>query len=187
MADVSVRPARPSDVAEIARLQLATWRAAYASILPAGVLDQLSPRDMAVHWSSAVSSPPSPRHRVIVAQEQSWTVGFAALGPAEDPDVDPSTTGEVTTLIVEPRWGRRGHGSRLLAATVDLFRAAGYTTAITWVLDRDTVSEAFYRSAGWERDGAGRSLDIGGRLVDEVRLHTQLEDGPDPAGQPSAG
>ena len=28
----------------------------------------------------------------------------------------------VTDLLVEPRWGRRGHGSRLLAACVDLWR-----------------------------------------------------------------
>ena len=34
----------------------------------------------------------------------------------------------VTDLLVEPRWGRRGHGSRLLAASVDLWRADGFST-----------------------------------------------------------
>ena len=32
----------------------------------------------------------------------------------------------VTDLLVEPRWGRRGHGSRLLAASVDLWRTDGF-------------------------------------------------------------
>ena len=34
MADVSVRPARPQDAERIARVQLETWRAAYAEVLP---------------------------------------------------------------------------------------------------------------------------------------------------------
>ena len=42
MADVSVRPARTGDVAEIARIQIDTWRIAYADLLPAAVRDGLS-------------------------------------------------------------------------------------------------------------------------------------------------
>ena len=39
MADVSVRPARPEDAERIARVQLATWREAYAALLPPQALD----------------------------------------------------------------------------------------------------------------------------------------------------
>ena len=39
-ADASVRPARPADAADIARIQLVTWRTAYRSVLPAAVLDE---------------------------------------------------------------------------------------------------------------------------------------------------
>ena len=35
---------------------------------------------------------------------------------------------ELSTLLVEPRWGRRGHGSRLVAASVDHWRGDGVTT-----------------------------------------------------------
>src|SRR5689334_23769018 len=41
----------------------------------------------------------------------------------------------INTLLVEPRWGRRGHGSRLLAAAVDLAREEGFTRALTWTLE----------------------------------------------------
>src|SRR5688572_23600289 len=34
-ADVSVRPARPEDAAEVARVQVVTWRTAYRDVLPA--------------------------------------------------------------------------------------------------------------------------------------------------------
>jgi GNAT superfamily N-acetyltransferase len=46
----------------------------------------------------------------------------------------------ITALLVEPRWGRRGHGSRLLAAVVDLARTGGFRTGVTWVLQADTAS-----------------------------------------------
>ncbi len=178
MADLSVRPARPDDAPDIGRLQLATWRAAYASVLPARVLDGLTAEDVAQRWAEAVDHPPSPRHWLLVALEGTETVGFAAIAPAGDADLDPTTTAELVTLLVEPRWGRRGHGSRLLAAAVETMRAQGCTTAVTWLLEPDRVSHGFYGSAGWEPDGTPRGLDVDGRIVTEVRLHTSLVEEP---------
>jgi GNAT superfamily N-acetyltransferase len=172
MADVSVRPAIPDDVADIARLQLSTWHTAYGSVLPERVLAALTHDEVAAQWAAAVEHPPSAEHQVLVALEQQWPVGFAAIGPSEDPAAP--AAGLITTLLVEPRWGRRGHGSRLLAASVDLLRAGGCPTAVTWLLEQDLVSRAFYTSAGWEPDGAARALDMDGRLVTEVRLHSSI-------------
>lgn len=174
MAEVSVRPAGPADVAEIARLQLSTWRTAYGSVLPERVLAALTQDEVAEQWASAVEHPPSPRHRVLVALEQQWAVGFAAMEP-EDVPAEP-TAGLITTLLVEPRWGRRGHGSRLLAASVDLLHQDGCATAVTWLLESDRVAQAFFTSAGWEPDGAARALDMDGRLVTEIRLHTAISE-----------
>jgi len=81
----------------------------------------------------------------------------------------------VTDLLVEPRWGRRGHGSRLLAASVDLWRTDRFTTALAWAFDADAAMRAFLTSAGWELDGATRALDVDGLLVPQIRLHTSLE------------
>jgi len=178
MADVSVRPARPDDVPEIARIQLLTWRTAYARIVPAAVLESVNDAHAREQWSAAVQHPPSPRHRVLVAVEGASPVGFAALTPAEDDDLDTAVTDEVAALLVEPRWGRRGHGSRLLAAAVDTARDAGVSSLVTWVFAADAASQDFYESAGWAADGARRELDMGGELVTEVRLHTSLEDAP---------
>lgn len=181
MADVSVRPARPADVGEIARIQLITWRTAYADVVPARVLDRLNHDDVAAQWAAAVSTPPSPWHRVLIALEGDTAVGFVALGPGDDDGLDPVSIGLLTTLLVEPRWGRRGHGSRLLAASVDLLRADGSATAVAWILDRDPASRSFYTSAGWEPDGATRLLDMDGQMVRELRLHASLEEPPDEA------
>jgi GNAT superfamily N-acetyltransferase len=178
MADVSVRPARASDAADIARIQLATWRAGYAGILPAPVLEVLSPEVAEASWLAAVAEPPSPVHRVLVAQEQEWAVGFVAFGPAADleaTDPEPSTTSAFGPLLVEPRWGRRGHGSRLLAAAVDTARLDGMTRAISWVPEADQTSRTFFAAAGWAADGYARVLDTGSGELREVRIHVSLE------------
>ncbi|MEV0715942.1 GNAT family N-acetyltransferase [Asanoa sp. NPDC050611] len=183
-----VRPARPEDAAEIARIQVATWRVAYRRMLPRTVLDSLDEAWIAERWSAAVEQPPSPRHRVLVAveqAEQSYLVGFAASGPADEQALAPEEpalpddVAAVTDLLVEPRWGRRGHGSRLLAASVDLWREDNFTAAVAWAYDGDAATRKFLTSAGWAPDGAGRALDVEDMLVYQLRLHVDLTAEPE--------
>jgi GNAT superfamily N-acetyltransferase len=179
-----VRPARPEDAAEIARIQLTTWRTAYRRMFPAHVLANLDEVYLARGWAEAIGEPPSPQHRVLIAVEQSDTaqsvVGFVAAGPADEQALAPEEpplpehVAAVTDLLVEPRWGRRGHGSRLLSATVDLWREDGFTSAVAWAYDADDAMKKFLGSAGWEPDGAARALDVDDLLVNQLRLHVAL-------------
>ena len=179
-----VRPARPEDAAEIARIQLATWRTAYRRMFPAHVLASLDEAYLARGWREAIEAPPSPRHRVLVAVEQgessATTVGFAAAGPADEHALAPEEppladdVAAITDLLVEPRWGRRGHGSRLLSAAVDLWREDGFGYAVAWAYEQDVATQKFLTSAGWSPDGAGRALDVDDMLVPQLRLHVDL-------------
>lgn len=177
-ADVSVRPARPEDAAAVARVQTVAWRTAYRALLPAAVLDEWDEQAAADSWRAAVTTPPTPGHGVLVAVEGNVVVGFAAYGPAESaPDAAPSPDGpatEVATLLVEPRWGRRGHGSRLLSAVRDLCLASGTGRLLMWLPEDDTVSAGFLESAGWDRDGWARTLDTGDAPLRELRWHAVL-------------
>src|SRR5204863_8733549 len=65
-----VRPARPDEAGEVARIQLTTWQVAYRRLIPRDVLDELDPEWLAGRWREAIESPPSPRHRVLIAIEQ---------------------------------------------------------------------------------------------------------------------
>jgi GNAT superfamily N-acetyltransferase len=186
MAHAFVRPARPDDAAEIGRIQLATWRYAYRRLLPREVLEGLDEAWLAHRWRTSLEAPPSPRHRVLVAveqAEQAYLVGFAASGEIDEtalaPEEDRATViradvAAVTDLLVEPRWSRRGHGSRLLAASADHWRQDGFTTALAWAFAQDTVYQRFLGAAGWQPDGAARALEMDGVLVDQLRLHTAL-------------
>jgi len=192
VADVFVRGARAADVADIARIQVLTWRTAYRGLLPDQVLDGLDDTAVEARWDAAVRAAPSPLHRVLVAVEADAVVGFAAAGPADQDDVetpagaplhDPDRTVVMGTVLVEPRWGRRGHGSRLLAAVVDLARGDGLEHAVTWVLEGDAASAGLLGSAGWAPDGTARRLEAPGGTVVELRWHASLaEEAVDDAG-----
>lgn len=175
---MSVRPARSADAADIARVQAVTWRTAYRAVLPAEVLDGWDEAAAADAWRTAITAPPTPGHRVVVAVEQDRVVGFAAQAPAEPTGGEGASadvrSGEIATLLVEPRWGRRGHGSRLLAAVTDLARTDGTARLQVWLTETDGASAAFFESAGWARDGWARTLDTGGAPLRELRWHTLL-------------
>jgi GNAT superfamily N-acetyltransferase len=177
-ADASVRPAVPGDAAEIARVQVDTWRTAYRSVLPAAVLDDWDAAAAERSWHAAITAPPTPGHGVLVALERNTLVGFAAFGPAEltaGEQQDPAgPTTELSTLLVEPRWGRRGHGSRLLSAVADLAGSGGAARLQVWLLEEDRASTGFYESAGWAPDGWARTLDTGDAPLREVRWHALL-------------
>ncbi|WP_433326399.1 N-acetyltransferase family protein [Spirillospora sp. CA-294931] len=181
MADVGVRPARRADAGAVADIQVRAWRQGYRDLLPADVLAGVTGPDAREtwrgRWLESITAPPSARHRVLAAVSSDLVVGFTAHGPAEDADHDPATTSEVLTLLVDPMHTRAGHGSRLLAACVDLLREDGVETLVTWVFEADEVTRAFLGSAGWAPDGTARTLAMGDP-VRQIRLHTDITPPP---------
>ncbi len=173
-ADASVRPATAGDVAAVGAVHSRSWRTGYADQLPADVLAALDPEALAQAWSGAVSSPPSPRHHVLVACAGSTVVGFLA---SDD-------TGEVVGLHVDPAHQRRGHGSRLLAAAADLARADGIPALSAWCPVADGARRGFLGSAGFGPDGAWRDLEVPGALIGmrEARLVAALDADPGSGG-----
>ena len=162
-ADVSVRLAVPGDEVAVAAAQLAAWRATHADVVGADVLGGLQPADLEVRWAAAITEPPGPGYRVLVACEGATVVGFAAVAPLPAPEDAPLAApgGELLALEVTPASQRTGHGSRLLAAVVDGLRQDGADHLVAWVLDGDTARGQFLRSAGLGPDGTVRELATG--------------------------
>ncbi|WP_436501098.1 N-acetyltransferase family protein [Actinokineospora sp. HUAS TT18] len=181
MALAAVRPAVPADVAEIARIQVVTWQTGYANLLPPDILAAFDADAAALRWQQTIEQGPA---RVLVATEGEWIVGFCSSGASPEsesaaandvPAPDYATVALIGTLLVEPRWGRRGHGGRLLAAAAQAAREDGATRGICWVPEADKSSVGFFRRAGWVPDGVVRTLDAGGTPLREVRLSGALD------------
>lgn len=169
----SVRLARTSDVDDVARVQVAAWRAAYSDVLPADVLDALEADEIAWEWGRALLQPGP--HRLLVALDAEGAIaGAAAVGPSADPDA--AGAGEISLLVVDPERWRQGHGSRLLHASVDHLVAGGHKEAVVWVPLADEPRRAFLQSAGWGPDTAYRDREVGADVLREVRLVTVIAD-----------
>lgn len=176
-ADVSVRVGWADDARAIAEVQVRAWRASYAELLPAELLDAMQVDEVSEGWHAALTRPADARNRVMVALEANLVVGFALTGPAWDPDTDPIADGELADLTIVPDRQRAGHGSRLMQACMDTLVADRFTRALTWVNSTDDALRAFLTEAGWAPDGAHRELDLrgdGSLRVKQVRLHTAL-------------
>ncbi|NMR19543.1 GNAT family N-acetyltransferase [Cellulomonas fimi] len=172
-ADVSVRPAVPGDETTIAAIQLEAWRSVHADVLGPDVLDRLDPTVFRDRWGAAITAPPGPGFRVLVACEGATVVGFAAVAPLPAGESAPLSApgGELVALEVAPAAQRTGHGSRLLAAAVDLLREDGADHLVTWVLDGDAARAQFLRSAGLGPEDATRELATAPALERRVTEH----------------
>jgi GNAT superfamily N-acetyltransferase len=179
MADLGVRLAIPSDADELARIQAEVWAEVHAGALPADLLEAVGSTEAAERWRAAIAEPPSPRHRVLAALVGERVVGFAALAPASDPDTDPRLDAELLALCVDPAETGQGSGSRLVNASADIARGDGFHHLHAWLAAAESDLRAFLVEAGWEEDGATRSLDLRGDgevVVEQTRLRTALVD-----------
>jgi ribosomal protein S18 acetylase RimI-like enzyme len=113
---------------------------------------------------------------VLVAREAGQVVGFAGISPARDPDLDPASVGQLTTIYLLPQaWGR-GHGRDLMTGALAALDQAGYREAVLYVLDTNTRARNFYQAGGWQPDGTAKQEPLRGTAVtlNEVRYRHRL-------------
>lgn len=182
-----VRPARTEDLAEIGQVHSATMLASleaghtaeHGAPLPEGVRAMIAAPVISAGWETAVAEPPSPEHHVLVATtaqadaESRTVVGLLSLAPTQSMDAEGHVdeTGvhavEVTALGVEPAYQRRGHGSRLLAAAVDLARQDGARALVAWAVRGDESVSRLLTSVGMAPTGAHRVLGVGEGITED--------------------
>jgi ribosomal protein S18 acetylase RimI-like enzyme len=168
---MKIRHAIEADVPAIARVHVASWRAAYRGILPDHVLQGFSEEEREEHRRRDLGIP---EHAVWVAEEDEVVVGFAMDGPARDFDTDPSVTGEVYAIYLDPDSVGRGIGRRLFAHAVGDLKGRGFADAILWVLRANDRGRRFYEAAGWRSDGAEKIDRWMGADFDEIRYRRDL-------------
>ncbi|CAM2732257.1 GNAT family N-acetyltransferase [Actinomyces slackii] len=180
-----VRPARAEDLPAMGRVHAATMLAsleaahdsAHGAALPQGVRDMIAAPVITAGWQEAVTAPPSPAHHVLVSTQGDEVVGLLGLAPtrarseAEEAEgaegADAALAAEVTALGVDPAHQARGHGSRLLAAAVDLARQDGAQALVVWAVRGDESLTSLLRAVGMAPTGARRDLPVGQGITEE--------------------
>jgi ribosomal protein S18 acetylase RimI-like enzyme len=177
LADASVRRAGPNDAAAVGIVQEAVWQETYAPRVPADVAAQFTSAGFASAWRRSLADPPPGVYALLVACAGEQVVGYAAIGPSQDLDGEP-TTGLLMEIGVHPHGRRSGHGSRLLNAAADILAEAGATEITAWLPADAEETRAFFGASGLQPDGAYRDRGIVEDVtLREIRVAAGLVDG----------
>jgi ribosomal protein S18 acetylase RimI-like enzyme len=148
--EVAVRPASPEDLPAVARVRAASWREAYAGLVPDDELERMGEPASLETWAARMAaSSASGGSGTLVALVDGRIVGFSAYGD-ERSDLVPAVggRGEIYALYVHPdAWGA-GAGHALMTATIAALRARGHDALSLWVLEENARGVAFYRRQG---------------------------------------
>ena len=157
---IRIRAARRGDTKAIGRIQVETWRDAYAGILPDKVLLRMSADIEGGRWVRVIERDES----VVVADDgKAGVIGFGSAGPSRVRALP--YDGEVYTLYVAPGHQGKGIGRSLLRALFAELELAGSKSALIWVL-KPNPSRFFYEAMGG-RYVAERTERLWGAAVDE--------------------
>jgi GNAT superfamily N-acetyltransferase len=165
--ELLIRPAVVADAAEVARVQIAGWRAGYAGLVDEEILADLDESERARRWASTLDDTDA-----LIAQDHDGVAGFVAMAvPARE--LDEPGVGEITALYVDPPRWRGGVGRALIDAAGAELRDEGCDAVVLWTFEASEPSRAFYAALGFEPDGA-RSTHQRAR-IDEIRLRARLD------------
>lgn len=149
-APALIRQATAADVEAVAAAHVASWRAAYAGLLPDEVIAGRTLEDRLRVWGGVVRER---RGTLLVAAPDDTVLGFCHAWRTRDDDLDPSRVGEISALYLLPEaWGR-GLGAALCDGALDALAREGLAEVALWVLESNARARAFYERAGFQPDG----------------------------------
>ncbi len=170
-APATIRTATVADASGIARVHVATSRAAYRTLVPPAAMERLSFPERAHCWESILGARPHGTQAWVAMPTSGGAVGFAAAGHARDHDL--GCDSELYTIYVLPEHQRRGIGKRLFQAVVSAARAQRSRSMMAWVL-AGNPSRAFFETLGG-RQVALAHLRIEGARLTKVAYSWELE------------
>ena len=172
---IAIRRARPADAAAIGAVHVATWRSAYAGVLPDTYLAKLSVVRHAAGYEQAIADRRD-GHAVFVAvasgpdappgherREGGVVIGFASGGRSRRPGL---AEGEIETLYVLDDYRDHGVGRRLMRAVAAHLAAIGCRSAMLWVLEANPTRWFYQRLGG--RPVARESIRFAGIELDQM-------------------
>lgn len=155
---IAIRRARLADASGIAAVHVATWRSAYADILPEDVLTKLSPTRLTHYYEHSI--------RLGLAMHVAATygrngeppvLGFCSTSRARDSALG---DGEIETLYMLDDYQNRGLGGQLMRTAAKHLWQIGCRSVFTWVLS-ENPSRYFYQRMGGKCVAQG-TTDVGG-------------------------
>jgi ribosomal protein S18 acetylase RimI-like enzyme len=171
-----IRRATIRDSLGLARVQVDSYRTAYAEIWSQELLDHFSYEEQAQDWRDWMTSKPD--DLLYVAQTGDAAVaeivGYALArpGPTDVPPYD----SELLALHVHPTRYRQGIGRRLVTSVAERLRQEGCDSLMLWTMEQNQA-HGFYRRLGGQLLDARKTSGSGAAEVvygwPDIELFTQ--------------
>jgi len=159
------------DARAIAEIHVATWRAAYAGIVPDDFLAGLSVEKRESYWREQI---PLGHQKIVVAKLDTDVIGWIAYGASRDDDAGYGAA-EIWAIYVSPEFWSDGVGRNLWLHSQSHLVTEGYRSVSLWVLAANSRAINFYKKAGFVPDPSGnKEFEIGGTPLREVRYVADL-------------
>jgi GNAT superfamily N-acetyltransferase len=142
---ITVRPAVPEDAERIVDIRNTGWREAYAHLLSAEFLANLSANADGIRRGIE-----RPDRTIVVAELDGEVVGYALAAPADEEDAPRDW------YLPQIYQYSRAHGSGTGQALLDA--ALGDRPAYLWTAEDNPRAIAFYRRNGFVPDGARKLI-----------------------------
>ncbi|WP_298225381.1 GNAT family N-acetyltransferase [Acidocella sp.] len=161
---ISIRRARLSDASGIATVHVATWRSAYANVLPDYYLANLSLARLANEYEHGIRIGESLHVAACYSEPGAPPIlGFSSAARRRDSQLG---DGEVETLYVLDDYRERGLGGQLLRASAKHLAQLGCRSVFAWVLS-ENPSRYFYERLGGKRTASGTTR-VGGEDIPQI-------------------
>ena len=167
----SIRRARDDDACKIAEVHDASSRVIYDGILPDEVLAYFSIDRREALWREVLTDDTT---TTFLLEQDGGLIGFTNLGPTRDADQDPTLTGEITSIYLDPAFWGQGFGKTLCLHALDHLHAQGFVAASLWVIDQNHRARSFYEQLGFVLDGAEKTTPMHTGQRREVRYTLRL-------------
>ena len=161
-----IREATAADAEAIARVRVASWRAAYRGVIDDAWLDRMSVGLLRDRLLRGFDPGPTAAFTRVLADGEGRLVGFASAGPERGPGAV-TRRGELWTLYLLPEVQRRGLGARLMRSMARGLDRRGLDAMVVWALARNAPARAFYERLGG-RPAGERPTAVGAQRLEEV-------------------
>lgn len=161
-AALTIRPARPQDIPQIAQVHIDSWQQTYTGILPEALISAQTPEKRVRDWMEWLAS-----HQqvwILVAESKGRISGFISGGPERSGH--PGYPGEIYALYLLADCQGQGWGRQLLLEGFSVLRRQGFTAALIWVA-RDNLRACHFYARQGGRPGPERILELMGFTVAE--------------------
>lgn len=154
----NTRRAKPEDAGSIASVHEASWKHAYAGLVPYAALARMINRRDINWWANAIRK----STLILVIEMDSEIVGYVTLGPNRVSTFPHE--GEIYEIYLLPEYQGVGLGAKLFAAAKLELKRRSYKGFVVWVLSDNDPAITFYENAG------GKAIANGSEHFDDKKL-----------------